>query len=104
MSEMIVIFLVAFLIVGPSDMSKVARALGRFVRYIRNMLDDVKRETGFDEVEKEDKQVQREVTQTVKQADIGEEIRQTRREMSHELREVERMANQAKNPDTPPEK
>jgi len=35
--EFIIILLVAFIIVGPSDLPKVARGLGKAVRYIKNL-------------------------------------------------------------------
>ncbi|MGN0991617.1 MAG: Sec-independent protein translocase protein TatB, partial [Candidatus Ventricola sp.] len=50
-AELILILLIAFVVVGPKDLPKIARALGRFVRYIRNMIEEVKRESGLDEVE-----------------------------------------------------
>ena len=38
-SELILILLVAFVIVGPRDLPKVAAALGRGVRSIRRLID-----------------------------------------------------------------
>ena len=49
-AELIVILLIAFVVVGPKDLPKIARALGRFVRYIKAMVEEVKRETGIDEL------------------------------------------------------
>ena len=34
-SELLVILLIAFLVVGPKDLPKVARALARFIRYLK---------------------------------------------------------------------
>ena len=45
-AEIILILLVAFVIVGPKDLPKVARALGRFVKYVRGMVEEVKHELG----------------------------------------------------------
>ena len=58
-AELILILLIAFVVVGPKDLPKIARALGRFVRYIRNMVEEVKRESGLDEVESEFKKMER---------------------------------------------
>ena len=35
--ELILILLVAFVIVGPKDLPKVARAIGRFVKMLKQM-------------------------------------------------------------------
>lgn len=48
-SELILILLVAFVIVGPKDLPKVARALGRGVRNVKRWIDEFKEETGLDE-------------------------------------------------------
>ena len=47
--ELIVVLLVAFLIVGPKDLPKVARWLGRQVKMLRRMVAELKTETGWDE-------------------------------------------------------
>ena len=60
-AEIILILLVAFVIVGPKDLPKVARALGRFVKYIRGMVEEVKRELGVENVEADLKTLDREV-------------------------------------------
>ena len=39
--------------VGPKDLPKVARWLGRMVKKIRLLIREVKQETGWDELEKE---------------------------------------------------
>ena len=64
-AELILLLLIAFVVVGPKDLPRVARALGRFVRYIRTMIEEVKRETGFDEVADELRGVERDVRQTI---------------------------------------
>lgn len=52
-SELIVILLIAFLIVGPKDLPKVARWLGRSVKKMRLLIRELKQETGWDAFEKE---------------------------------------------------
>ncbi len=37
-SELVLILLIAFIVVGPKDLPKVARALGRFVKKAKAML------------------------------------------------------------------
>ena len=106
-AELILIMLVAFIIVGPQDLPKVARALGRAVKWIRNMIREIKAETGFDDLEKEFKGIQTEmkgvskdIQQTLKEADvrqdlkkefdgIGKELKTTGKEVSDSLKEAE---------------
>ena len=64
--ELIMILLVAFLVVGPKDLPKVARWLGRQVRMIRRMIEELKKETGWDDMEREINQTAEEIKQTAK--------------------------------------
>lgn len=59
-TEMFVIAVVAIIVIGPKDLPKVLRALGKTVAKMRGMarefqghLDSAMKETGFDEVKKE---------------------------------------------------
>lgn len=90
MAELILILLVAFIIVGPKDLPKVARALGRFVRYIRNIIEEVKRETGFEEMEKEFKGIDRDVKDTLSQLDVRKDIQKAQLEINKEAKEIEK--------------
>ena len=90
MAEIILLLLIAFLIVGPKDLPKVARALGRFVRYVREMIEEVKRETGLDEVADELKGINQELEQDLKEADISKELNQARSEINKGFRAFEK--------------
>ena len=89
-TEIILLLLIAFIVVGPKDLPKVARALGRFVRYIRELIDEVKRETGFDEVADELKGMSRELQQDLKQADIRKDLKQAEDEINKGFKAVEK--------------
>lgn len=59
-SEMFVVAVVAIIVIGPKDLPKVLRALGKTVAKMRGMarefqghLDQAMKETGFEEVKKE---------------------------------------------------
>jgi sec-independent protein translocase protein TatB len=59
-SEMFVVAVVAIIVIGPKDLPKVLRALGKTVAKMRGMarefqghLDQALKETGFEEVKKE---------------------------------------------------
>jgi sec-independent protein translocase protein TatB len=89
-AELLLILLIAFVVVGPKDLPKVARALGRFVRYIRNMIEEVKRESGLDEVEKEFKNIERKVDEGVRAVDIRPDLQKTQLQINKELNAIKK--------------
>ena len=89
-AELILILLIAFVVVGPKDLPKIARALGRFVRYIRNMIEEVKRESGLDEVESEFKNMERTIDESVRASDIRPELQKTQLSINKELNEIKK--------------
>lgn len=79
-AELVVILLLAFLILGPDEMVKVARFFGKLVRKgrkllwrIRDYVNDEASDAGLDEV----KETVSEVKDTIKEADLRKEIRKT---------------------------
>ena len=89
-AELIVILLIAFVVVGPKDLPKIARALGRFVRYIKAMIEEVKRETGIDEIADEFKAVSSDMKKTVQSVDPRSELQKTQLEVNKEVRQIEK--------------
>ena len=85
MTELLLILVIAFVVVGPKDLPKVARALGRFVRYVRQMVEEVKRESGFDEVAGELKDIEGELKQDLKSADVRKDLRKAEADLRGEL-------------------
>ena len=75
-SELLLVLLVAFLVVGPKDLLKVARWLGRTVKKSRRLLNEIKKESGWD---KEVRDVQHDVKDTVKQGDVSAELREAKK-------------------------
>lgn len=78
-SELLLVLLVAFLVVGPKDLPKVARWLGRAVKKSRRLLNEIKKESGWDELEKEVRDVQHDVKEAVKQGDVSAELREAKK-------------------------
>lgn len=78
-SELLLVLLVAFLVVGPKDLLKVARWLGRTVKKSRRLLNEIKKESGWDELEKEVRDVQHDVKDAVKQGDVSAELREAKK-------------------------
>ena len=89
MTEILLILLIAFVVVGPQDLPKVARALRRFVRYVRELIRESKRETGLDEVADELKGIRREIQQDLKAADVRQDLKLAEDEINQGLKAVE---------------
>ena len=89
-AELLLILLIAFVVVGPKDLPKIARALGRFVKYVRKMIEEVKRESGLDEVENEIKTMERKIDEGVKAVDIRQDLQKTQLSINKELNAIKK--------------
>ena len=76
-SELILILLVAFIIVGPKDLPKVGRAIGRWVRQLREMFNEFKEETGLSDTLEDLKDTNREVNTLLRESDPRMELKDT---------------------------
>ena len=90
LGEILIVLVVAFVVVGPDDLPRVARWLGRGVRKLRLLIRDIKQETGWDEVEKEVREVQKDVRQTVRELDISADLKDAAREVKAEVNGISR--------------
>ena len=91
-SELILILLVAFVIVGPKDLPKVARALGRGVRNVKRWIDEFKEETGLDEAIDEFNKTSRDLERTLKEADPRPELKKARDDVKTALDDASKAA------------
>lgn len=89
-SELILVLLVAFVIVGPKDLPKVARAIARFVKYLRQLYEEFKAETGLDETIDELKKSESELKGLLKQADPTTEVRKMERDVTKVMKETQK--------------
>ena len=89
-SELILILLVAFVIVGPKDLPKVARAIGRWVKQLQQLFQEFKDETGLDETISELKETEDDLKRTMRDADPTREIRDVKRDVDKNLRDVKK--------------
>ena len=91
-SELIIVLLIAFLVVGPKDLPKVARWLGRMVKKLKQMINEVKKETGWDGLEKEIKDTKTDLNQSVKDLkkdlDITSELKGASADLNKSLNSV----------------
>lgn len=85
-SELILILLVAFVIVGPQDLPKVARALGRGVRTLQSLMKQLKQETGFSELEKEFKGVKSDLSAL----DPGKDLKELEKSLDREADQMKK--------------
>ena len=91
MGELMVIALVALIVVGPKDLPRMLRMVGRFVTQLRGMagefqrhLDSAIREAGIDEVKKEVKSM----TNFTVTADIDKQMTEEFRKQNSEIKSM----------------
>ena len=89
--------LIAFLVVGPKDLPKVARWLGRTVKKLKQLIREVKKETGWDDLEKELKDTKASVTDLKKELDITPELKGATAELNRSVNSVKEELHQTGN-------
>ncbi|HHT15470.1 MAG TPA: twin-arginine translocase subunit TatB [Clostridiales bacterium] len=89
-SEIIVILMVAFFIVGPKDLPKVARALARFFKQMKKMYAEFKEAMGLDDVIEDLKDTEREIATQVKELDPRVDLKSALDDAQKSLKQAER--------------
>jgi sec-independent protein translocase protein TatB len=91
MGELMVIAVIALIVVGPKDLPKMLRTIGRFVTKLRGMagefqrhLDSAIRETGIEDMKKEVKNM----TNFTATADVGKEMSEEFRKQGDEIKKM----------------
>lgn len=74
-AELIVVLLVAFLIVGPKDLPKVARWIARQLKAIRKIINEMKNDIGWKEIKAEFEDSKADIEDTLLEADISTELK-----------------------------
>ena len=92
-SELILLLLVAFIIVGPKDLPKVGRAIGRWVRQLREMFNEFKEETGLSDTLEDLKDTNREVNTLLRESDPRMELKDTVNEARKAIDEAKHDVN-----------
>ena len=95
-SELILILVIAYVFVGPEDLPKVARWLGRAVRRIRLLMRELRQDTGIDEVIAETKELRRDIDSAVKDNTITRDLHEVHEELSGLGQDITRNINEAK--------
>lgn len=89
-AELLLVLIIAYVIVGPKDLPKVARWLARMVKRMRQLIKEVKEEIGWNELMDETQDVRRDIDQTLKDADVTQELRNARKELNKNLGEAKK--------------
>lgn len=87
--ELFIIFLVAFFVVGPKDLPKVVKGVKRFLQTLRNMVKDLKAESGWDDIMKEVSDTREEVTGSVQALDVRKDLREAKKSVEDSVRELD---------------
>ena len=88
MMEILLVLAVAFLIVGPKDLPKVARWIARQIKTVKKLIREIKKETGWDEFAKEFKETADDIKSVVKEADVREDLKSAADEVKSTVDEV----------------
>ena len=83
--ELLLIFLVAFFVVGPEDLPKVARGIKRFMVKAQKFLRQVKSESGWDDIVKEVTEVTEDVKSIADDIDINKDIKAAQKSIEKEF-------------------
>lgn len=89
-AELILILLVAFVIVGPKDLPKVARALARWVKYFQSLFQEFKEETGLDETLSELQKSEDDLKKVLQDADPTKDLRKVQHDTEKVIRDVKK--------------
>lgn len=87
--ELILVLAVAFLVVGPKDLPKVARWIGRQLKSLRRFIREIKKETGWDDFASEFKDTKEDLKETLREADISGELMAASNELKKEVKTVQ---------------
>ncbi len=95
-SELLLILVIAYVFVGPEDLPKVARWIGRAIKRIHMLILELRRDTGIDEVIHETKTLRRDLDSAVRDNDITRNLHEVRDELSGLGREITQDINDTK--------
>lgn len=97
-AELILILLVAFLVVGPKDLPKVARALGRFIKYLKVKWAEFIQETDLTDTINEIKGVGDDLKLVIKDIDPSGDLKKAQKGLDKTVNEIEQAVKTKKPP------
>ena len=88
-AELLLVLVIAYVIVGPKDLPRVARWLGRMVRRAHQLIREIKSEVGWDEMMAETEDVRRDIDATLKETDITADLKDAGKTLRKTMKEAE---------------
>ena len=89
-AELLLVLVIAYVIVGPRDLPKVARWLGRMVRKARQLIREIKNEVGWDEMMSETEDVRKDIDSALKDADVSAELKDAGKTLRASMKDTEK--------------
>lgn len=89
-AELILVLIIAYVIVGPKDLPKVARWLARMVKRARQLIREIRKESGWDDMMAETADVRRDIEDAVKEGDISADLKEARQAFRENVNEAEK--------------
>lgn len=100
--ELVIIFFIAYIVVGPKDFPKVVRYCAKKIIKIRSFINELKAESGWDDMIKEIDDVKSDTTKTIEDIksetvlaveDVKEETKKVLEDSKNELNETSELIN-----------
>lgn len=95
--ELVVILLIAFLVVGPEDLPKVARAAAYALKWIRDIVRQFKEELEWDRIVREVEGTKNSIGEAVAGSGTVDEIHTIKEEMKEETRQLKEAVHLSQN-------
>lgn len=89
-AELLLVLIIAYVIVGPKDLPKVARWLARMVKRARQLIREIREESGWDDMMAETADVRRDIEDAVKEGDISADLKEARQSLQKSVNEAEK--------------
>lgn len=89
-AELILVLIIAYVIVGPKDLPKVARWLARMVKRARQLIREIREESGWDDMMAETADVRRDIEAAVKEGDISADLKEAWQAFRENVNEAEK--------------
>ena len=89
-AELILVLIIAYVIVGPKDLPKVARWLARMVKRARQLIREIREESGWDDMMAETADVRRDIEDAVKEGDISADLKEAQQAFRENVNEAEK--------------
>ncbi len=89
-AELILVLIIAYVIVGPKDLPKVARWLARMVKRARQLIREIREESGWDDMMAETSDVRRDIEDAVKEGDVSADLKEARQSFQKSVTEAEK--------------